>query len=148
MSRANTGVQAAFCVTEGGTVVHQWACTLDENNSLFQTQLFVILTALEWIEKYPDLLRISIFSDSLYGLQFIHTPKTKNTSDQSKIKISPTQNTFWPCFRAQGHSRQWVRWPTLQTGHYKINIYTLPVLLSFIKRVLKSRILTEWHEYW
>lgn len=34
----------------------------------FQAELFEILSALERIKKNPDLLKISIFNDSLSGL--------------------------------------------------------------------------------
>lgn len=45
--RTDIQVAAVFCVTEGGVLTHQSSSILDENNSVFQSELFAILSALQ-----------------------------------------------------------------------------------------------------
>lgn len=48
---SNTGVGTDFCATEESGVTHRWARRLDDNNSIFQTELFAICKTLEWISQ-------------------------------------------------------------------------------------------------
>lgn len=55
--------------------------------SLFQAELLANYSALEWIEKRPDILKISIFSENLFRLNAINTPRAKNSLvRQIKVK--------------------------------------------------------------
>lgn len=38
-SLSATDVAAAYCVTEGGVLTHQWACILNDNTSVFQAEI-------------------------------------------------------------------------------------------------------------
>lgn len=50
IDRPRTDIQVAIlCVTEGGVLTHQLSSILDENNSVFQSELFAILSALQYI---------------------------------------------------------------------------------------------------
>lgn len=81
-------VVAAFCAMERDTMTHQWSFKRHNNSSVFLRELFAILPVLEWIKKHLDLLKISIFSDSLCELLAIYAPRTKNPLVlQIKVKL-------------------------------------------------------------
>lgn len=54
--------------------IHQWVFRLDNNNSMYQAELYAILNALEWVEANPDRI-ILIFRGSVADMQATHKIK-------------------------------------------------------------------------
>lgn len=132
-------------------VTHQWASRLDDS-SVFQAELFAIFSALEWISEHPEHLNVPILSDSLSVLQAIYARRTKNSLVlQIKIKLkSLLYRTSLGHVSAQkglqGNECADILTEDITTKD-TIDRHLL-VHESCIKRVLKSRILAKWQDYW
>lgn len=151
-SRTNTGVAAAFCVMEGGEVIHRWACRLGNNNTVYQAELYAILQALDWCQSQTVNSRFKIYSDSLSSLQAIQAHRTKHPIvHQIKIKLIDLRYRI-----SLAHVKSHIGIEGNETADRLANRATsnneppleLPLPPSYIKKQLKNKIIPKWQEYW
>lgn len=151
-SRTTTGVAAAFCVTRRGEEVHQWSCRLGNNNTVFQAELYAIHQALEWCRTQPDHFNFKLYSDSLSSLQAISAHRTKHP-----IVLQIKQHLIHFRYRiCMAHVKAHIgiagneRADTLAKEATKnfCQPLELPLPPSYIKKILKNKILPEWQHYW
>lgn len=150
-SSTETGVAAAFCILEGSDVIHQWASRLGDNNTVFQAELFAILSALEWCLEHNTQHHL-LYSDSLSSLQAIHAHRTKHPVVlEIKKKLQKLRHNI-----ALGHVSAHIGIKgneladSLAKDATKNNQppFNLPLPPSYIKKTLKKQILPEWQLQW
>lgn len=71
---------AAFCTTKKvkSEVTHRWYCRLDNNNFIFQAELFVIFKALDGISQQNQFFSIPSLNNSLSTVQTIRSFDSTN----------------------------------------------------------------------
>lgn len=137
---------------EGEVVTHEWACRIGDNNTVFQPELFAILRTLEWIASTTSQNLTKIYSDSLSSLQAIHTHKTKHPMvPQVKLQLKDLARKV-----VLGHAKARIGIPGNERADKLVKDaterpsveYSLPVPPSFIRRILKSKIIPQWQDHW
>lgn len=117
------------------------------------TSLFAIFSYLEWLKAQPG-AKVPLFSDSCLDCRPSRTPAPRTTNPlvlkiELKLKTNSVQNTSPPRLSGQGHFWQRVVGKLAKEETQPTNIdHHLPVPQSFIKSILKSRMISDCQEYW
>lgn len=151
-SKNEIGTGSAFCVFKENQQLFSWRDRLSRGNSVFQSELHAIHSALKWAEKTDD-REFLVSTDSLSSLQALN--KFDNTNHQILNIREHLQNTH------KIFNFQWVRGHSGVEGNETADILAksavsddslqitfLPLPLSTLKHKLKLDMLQLWQDRW
>lgn len=153
-SKMETGTAMAFTVKLNDNFIYDYNSRLRIQNTIYQAETLAIQKAIKWA-TLNNLQNINIYSDSQSAILSLLNlkPKSKLTLDTlTLIKNNPhlNINITW----IKGHSKDkgndradhLAKLPLL--NNYEIDNEKIPYPPSYLNKLLKQEILTQWQDHW